>query len=954
VRRKACNGDLADTMKRLDACGADPELIVLAKACLAPEAIDRPKDAQAVADGLTAYLDGVQERLRNAELAKAEAKAKAVEEAKRRRLTLALAATVLLAMTLGAGGWLWVKNERDARQAQVAREVNEAMNQATALSAQAKAVPVGGAALFAQAREQLQRALALVESGPADLAIKSRVSRLQSELDEEDKDRQLLAALDAARLAQAETLSENRFAKERAVPLFREAFRAYGLSAGEGEPKVAAERIRQRSAAIREAVIAALDEWVDLAGNPTYKLSEPNLDWLRAVVTAAEPPDNWTRELRVALAELDATKRQKSLEKLAAEVDARQQPPRTLTRLARRLEDVDQAGAELRYATGPAALQLLRRAQQQYPADFWINQNLGVGLSRENATPHEKDEAVRFLTAAVALRPESPGALLCLGNALMAKGQMDEAIACYRKALELDPKYAVAQLSLGNALKAKGQVDEAIACFKKAIALEPKLAKAYNALGSMLCDEKRDYDGAIACFRNAIELDPKLAVAQFNLGLALRYKGQLDEAIACFRKAIELDSTLAAAQHNLGVGLRDKGQLDEAIACFRKAIELDPKDAFAHSNLGAILCDFKWDNDAAIVCFRKAVKLAPKEAQIHTNLGIALRNDGQVDEAIACYRKAIALDPKLAGVRTLLADAQLMAAAQDKLPLFLKGQFQPTSNDERLGLCHWCRIKKLNRTATGLYTAAFAADPKMADDLAAGHRYDAACYAALAAGQREDAAKLDDNERARLRKQALDWLRADLASRAKQLASGQPALCAEVQRILKHWQGDSDLAGIRDDAALAKLPAEERALCEKLWADVAAVLQYAGPEAQQIVQAGTLAQRSLALLHQNKYSEAEPLLRECLALRQKLQPDAWTTFNTQSLLGGALLGQKKYVEAEPLLVKGYAGMKAREETIPKSGGGELRIPEALDRLIEFYTATNKPEDLKKWRAERAK
>src|SRR5262249_1572898 len=74
VRRKACNGDLADTMKRLDACGADPELIVLAKACLAPEAIDRPKDAQAVADGLTAYLDGVQERLRNAELAKAEAK----------------------------------------------------------------------------------------------------------------------------------------------------------------------------------------------------------------------------------------------------------------------------------------------------------------------------------------------------------------------------------------------------------------------------------------------------------------------------------------------------------------------------------------------------------------------------------------------------------------------------------------------------------------------------------------------------------------------------------------------------------------------------------------------------------------------------------------------------------------------------------------------------------------
>jgi eukaryotic-like serine/threonine-protein kinase len=124
VRRKAANGDLADALARLDACGADTELLVLTKACLAAEAIDRPKDAQAVADALTAYLDGVQERLRQAELAQAEARARAIEEAKRRRLTLALAATVLLALTLGTGGWLWIKADREARQAQATREVN--------------------------------------------------------------------------------------------------------------------------------------------------------------------------------------------------------------------------------------------------------------------------------------------------------------------------------------------------------------------------------------------------------------------------------------------------------------------------------------------------------------------------------------------------------------------------------------------------------------------------------------------------------------------------------------------------------------------------------------------------------------------------------------------------------------------------------------------------------------
>ena len=55
--------------------------------------------------------------------------------------------------------------------------------------------------------------------------------------------------------------------------------------------------------------------------------------------------------------------------------------------------------------------------------------------------------------------------------------------------------------------------------------------------------------------------------------------------------------------------------------------------------------------------------------------------------------------------------------------------------------------------------------------------------------------------------------------------------------------------------------------------------------------AGLLAQIGLSLLQQKKWTEAEPLLRECLAIREKTQPDDWSTFNTKSLLGGALLGQ---------------------------------------------------------------
>ena len=45
---------------------------------------------------------------------------------------------------------------------------------------------------------------------------------------------------------------------------------------------------------------------------------------------------------------------------------------------------------------------------------------------------------------------------------------------------------------------------------------------------------------------------------------------------------------------------------------------------------------------------------------------------------------------------------------------------------------------------------------------------------------------------------------------------------------LKHWKEDTDLAGIRDAAALAKLPQEERAACKQLWGDVDGLLSKVG------------------------------------------------------------------------------------------------------------------------------
>lgn len=120
--------------------------------------------------------------------------------------------------------------------------------------------------------------------------------------------------------------------------------------------------------------------------------------------------------------------------------------------------------------------------------------------------------------------------------------------------------------------------------------------------------------------------------------------------------------------------------------------------------------------------------------------------------------------------------------------------------------------------------------------------------------------------------------------------------------------------------------------------------------------ASELASLGLLQLQQAHWAEAETTLRDCLAIREQAQPDSWTTSNTLAMLGGALLGQGKYGPAEPLLLKGFQGMHAQLHRIEPSESAalHLRLLEACDRLITLYSATNQPDEVAKWRVERAK
>src|SRR5262249_44718525 len=121
--------------------------------------------------------------------------------------------------------------------------------------------------------------------------------------------------------------------------------------------------------------------------------------------------------------------------------------------------------------------------------------------------------------------------------------------------------------------------------------------------------------------------------------------------------------------------------------------------------------------------------------------------------------------------------------------------------------------------AARLYGEALAAEPKLAEDRAKGHRYNAACAASLAAaGKGKDGNKLDDQDRAKLRGQALDWLRAELTAWAK-ILERDPSAAVALQDQLTHWQTDAALAGVRDDKELSRLPKDEQSAWQELWTD---------------------------------------------------------------------------------------------------------------------------------------
>ena len=123
---QALRGKREDCFARLDACGAEPELVALCKKCLAFEPADRPAEAGAVAAAVAGLRAAADERARQAELDRVQAEgetrqalARAAEQRRRRQILLTASGISALVFLVGFAGvfWQWRMAQEEATRA---------------------------------------------------------------------------------------------------------------------------------------------------------------------------------------------------------------------------------------------------------------------------------------------------------------------------------------------------------------------------------------------------------------------------------------------------------------------------------------------------------------------------------------------------------------------------------------------------------------------------------------------------------------------------------------------------------------------------------------------------------------------------------------------------------------------------------------------------------------------
>jgi serine/threonine protein kinase/Flp pilus assembly protein TadD len=497
--------------------------------------------------------------------------------ARRKKTTFAMAACVLLALAGIAGAVGWAIGDKGAREegirrAQQARE--KALDEAVERTLD-ETGPLIEQGRWPEAVGVVERADKLLAAAgrtarPGRLVELRRELMMAQRLEEiyRTPQRELKANVpiahgpgSVAASRRAPPYSEDDFFHGREQDAeFARAFREFGIDTDRLTPAVAATQIGSRS--IHSALVKALDNWAPLRKRARGD-NDPGWKKLIEIARLADP-DIWRNRCREALLRHD----RHMLEHLAGTVPIRRVPPATLWQLGTALQQV---GAR------DKAMDLLKRAQHEYPSDLWINDTL-AWFSWSAYQPPRYDDALRFYTAVLAIRPRLASVHEAAAKIFQAQGGLNQALAEYSKAIELEPRNALLWHRRCYVYLQLHQYDKAIADGSKAIALDPKNSTFWNNRGYVY-QQLHQYDKAIANASRAITLDPKNFTFWNNRGIAYYHFHQYDKAIADFSKTIDMNPRDAPVWNDRGSAYAELKKWEQASADYSKAIELDPKQA---------------------------------------------------------------------------------------------------------------------------------------------------------------------------------------------------------------------------------------------------------------------------------------------------------------------------------------------------------------------------------------
>jgi tetratricopeptide (TPR) repeat protein len=388
----------------------------------------------------------------------------------------------------------------------------------------------------------LEKAKALAAGGHADADLRRRVEEALACVKEEEqgarrraeqaeKHRLLLARLEEIRLRLSDVFGQGPQVYARAARDCRDALRANDLDVDALDDKTAVARLRALPPAVAQALVAALDDWVFVEFADYWTALERKLPRGQKanpaiLIFSTDSVLNrklkvWRRRLDIAQG-ADADPVRKQLRDAVKRVQ--------LDRFKKIVESEDVAAlpaptvrlsAEILFALGDAdrAAALLRQARERrYTGDFWITYRLAFFCAMKGQPAW--DDAVRYATASVALRPSCVEALRLLGYALAHRQDTEGAIAAFRQLLRVKKDDVHAHRQLGALFDRKGDLPEAASWYRKAVALDPENFVSQLRLGRVLWRLK-DLDGAAVAFRAAVRLRPQDAEAQRELDAVL-------------------------------------------------------------------------------------------------------------------------------------------------------------------------------------------------------------------------------------------------------------------------------------------------------------------------------------------------------------------------------------------------------------------------------------------------